>query len=73
MPNQSVPKSTFSHRETVDTNLRLIDSLAWLMVAATPNSDSQTISDTMQVISRLAKEASDANKETWKATQGGKL
>lgn len=68
MPNQTKnTQSILSYHETISENLRLIDSLSWLMIAAASNigDDSETVSDTMLIISKLQREASNANERIW--------
>ncbi len=62
MPNQNRVSNAYSHYETVDTNLRLIESLSWLVICAGGTLDDDgVIADTMQIIVNLKKEAQKAN------------
>ncbi len=62
MPNQNRVSNAYSHYETVDTNLRLIESLSWLVICAgSMSDDEQSIADAMQIIIKLKAEAQKAN------------
>lgn len=75
MPNQNVSKKTqsiLSHYETINENLRCIDSLSTLIIGADGVYDGgDMVPDCMQVISRLAVEARDANDAICKIVKGG--
>lgn len=77
MPNQTVSKKTqsiLSYHETISENLRLIDSLSWLVVGANATlEDLDALSDAMLIISKLQREATEANNAIWKIIKGGEL
>lgn len=67
MPNQTKnTQSILSYHETISENLRLIDSLSWLVIGANETlEDFDAVSDAMLIISRLQREASNANERIW--------
>ncbi len=62
-----MPNQTFSRYETVESNLRFIDTLTWMLVYRLGNmktDDTEAdISNTLQIISKLTREAQEALNE----------
>lgn len=59
--------------ETVNENLRLIDSVTRLIISSYGNADLEAITDAMLIIGRLKDEARHANNALWEIIKGGEL
>ncbi len=71
MANQNNVSNVFLNCETVDTNLRLIESLSWLVICADEvRDDANALADVMQVIIKLKDEAKQSNDALLKAIKG---
>lgn len=67
-------QSILSYHETISENLRLTDSLSWLVVGANDIlEDFDAVSDAMLIISKLQREATEANDAIWEIVKGGEL